>query len=655
MTHQLLPTLPHTHSLVEQIERKIDQLITPNAKKELPIIQTNLNAKQPYSLSIAIICMQDHASSISDFLNHVIRLNLIPGREFTPISTQHYPFSRQTLSSKPLLFAHYEFLIGDNHDLDLIHVYLPFLKQTLHLGLMHPNYAKNLGKTELLFPEQRNQRIHHYLANVVQRYPKTNDILFPAVGTLMTAASEMFFRHRTPKDLSRIFASMTWMKHLIIDKRAHPEDNIEICTRFLSINLNYTFGSDLVLGVVVAVSHLDEYQLLNERCIMQSILRYIPDAIAVNGSYIHVHQSHEAPHLYYIEIKRKQAKRVNLNERSLLKENLSQSIKASIEDVIPAAFVMNNEEEIMKNILTLRQELISIEDPPQVIISFENHTTSHITFSVTLVRILEQDHVSLNEAFRELSEEWEYLPERKRIVSQEHDDFTKEAHVFHLRYRKSLTSNSDENSLNLHRSRQAVVNLLTEHLGPIRDYTGGVIVQQNAIFEQLKTRYSPLIQSHPGLIESFFYQLHPTDMVVVLPFEEIAQFFESITQVIDTSTQETNGYTVYQKESEQMLKTVVRIPNNMKEFLQKRLSQLEIDHVQILTTLFHHRGVTFFGVMAHAKMSQRRFLIQEKIQELLRACIHEEQNSQVLNICTYVIPPSLDPRISLHDANSLIF
>ena len=92
-----------------------------------------------------------------------------------------------------------------------------------------------------------------------------------------------------------------------------------------------------------------------------------------------------------VEIEKKDGSPFSLEEMKELKKTLPYELKESVESVLHPVLMPRNEEEIMRNILLLSQQLKYISDLPQVIISFNAQTEQALQFTMILLRILREE------------------------------------------------------------------------------------------------------------------------------------------------------------------------------------------------------------------------------------------------------------------------
>ena len=60
-----------------------------------------------------------------------------------------------------------------------------------------------------------------------------------------------------------------------------------------------------------------------------------------------------------------------------------------------------NEEEVMRNILILSEQLKLVRDLPQIIVSFDEQTDKYVSFTVILLRILKSNPPNKTTVYKE--------------------------------------------------------------------------------------------------------------------------------------------------------------------------------------------------------------------------------------------------------------
>ncbi len=145
-------------------------------------------------------------------------------------------------------------------------------------------------------------------------------------------------------------------------------------------------------------------------------------------------------------------------------------------------FNPRNEEEIMRNIVTLSNQIKYVRDIPHVYISFDEQSYKQLFFTVTMVRLRKSGSLSIAELFQASKSSVEYLHDRVKNVGTVRRNVPKEATVFRVSIPKADFLRADQ-SIDIFKARQCVVAEICRIVGEIRDYNGGIISKQNELLD----------------------------------------------------------------------------------------------------------------------------------------------------------------------------
>ena len=87
----------------------------------------------------------------------------------------------------------------------------------------------------------------------------------------------------------------------------------------------------------------------------------------------------------------------------------------------------------------------------------------------------------------------------------------KEANVFHICIPKDRSILRANSSVNFYLARQKVFSIISDVLGEVRDYNGGMILKQGELLSQLKHSFEGTAQKNQELLENFFFALSPIE------------------------------------------------------------------------------------------------------------------------------------------------
>jgi len=259
----------------------------------------------------------------------------------------------------------------------------------------------------------------------------------------------------------------------------------------------------------------------------------------------------------------------------LLYQELLVDLKDSIGHLMHPVFMPRNEEEVMRNVFSLSSQIKYISDLPQVFITFDEQTYSHLFFTVILVRIIKPDDLPLQEIFDEADTLLEFIPDRSKMVGMIRKKYPKEANIFRVRLpiRRFLRQ---DHSIDLTKARSGVVEELTAVLGEFRDFNGGMISKQNELLCNFRDL---LIASHVKfndlLLENFFYSITPVIMRTVLEPESLMTLFVMMIETVERGFYNGYPYAMTTKTDEQFtFAMVIAQDSGIKDYLNKELDTI---------------------------------------------------------------------------------
>jgi len=229
--------------------------------------------------------------------------------------------------------------------------------------------------------------------------------------------------------------------------------------------------------------------------------------------------------------------KLNISAIEFEKENSQpltslRELKMGIENIIHPVFMPRNEEEVMRNILSLSQQLKYVKDIPQVVISFEAQTEKDLSFTIILLRLLRGHELPIHDIFQQARSHFLFYGYECKHVGYIRKKYIKEANVFKVKLEKKPFLRKDY-SLDLFKARQAVFTELVNMLGEIRDFNGGILSKQHEIFHALKEELSTINPSQDFLLENFFYSITPSLMQNLLPLSALKTLFLLLFEVIE--------------------------------------------------------------------------------------------------------------------------
>jgi oligopeptide transport system substrate-binding protein len=484
--------------------------------------------------------------------------------------------------------------------------------------------------------------IYKKLKRWLKRFPfLADDSVFNDFSLLYLLATKKYLDHRTPSHLFHLVLLLHLTQKTLLRKSTFSPHLRHLEIRWIHSNLTFPFFSKPVLGCLIGFNVMDRYELFDEENILLALQKYLPQLRLVKDSFYCHNSQHKNLRIFYLEIENKDGAFFSLKEQNLLKSSLERKIKKSIQRLSPTIFMEFNEEEIYNNILTLSQEINSIQDLPQAHITLDQQTGKEVIFRVNLVHISPFHRFSLKDRFFDTT----FVSERVLTVKKVNNHPVK-AHIFCLHFSRDANLLRGDGSLDFYSARQKVVSLITAAIGPFRDYNGGILIKQQELFLRFKESFLELSQTDLELMELFFYSLVPLEKQVLLNEKTLeclfSYFLENQNEKLPPGAfysfkiyrEKDDLYLIIQGE-EASLKDVIL------SALQKELFEVQDSAYSLIDV---EEKMFFSCVISRPKVQEAETLIQ-LLQEALLKWEEKLKNYRILKIGLEYLMVSLDPRI----------
>lgn len=642
---------------IEKIIRKIvpqKLLLTSQAHfaekllEQLPIVSWTDSAYPPDTMSIYVLCLATKEDKFESTITDVINQWLIPGKTPQILFRQSLQFQWDLFKGREFFFLEIKVLVEDGRDLGAIQQSLSSLSMDIASCIKEKHFTDYLLKTRSLSSDQKLAYVHQELIYLLQKYPKRLDpALFSELSRFLAIVSPTFLEPRNHRLISRIVTSHFLMKSDILRLVNLFPESRHLAIRYVKTKLQYRFGSKPVLGLICAVSLLDKHDFLEETHIVQAGQAIISGIQAVKGSFYSFQGLEDPIRLLYIELEKKGGSPFTIEEQKTLMNELEEELKRRVETLVPSIFMIRNEEEIMRNILILSQELHYLSDIPQVMISLDRQTASELYFTLIVVRLQRQGQQSLQKRFESLQTPLRFIPDRVQQVGFLRKNYPKEANVFHLCLPKDVALLRADFSVNFYLARQKVASILAEAIGPFRDYNGGMILKQSELFSQFKDSFEAVSQKNHELLENFFFSLNPIESQATLPLYSIQHLFELFLDATKVHLQKKDQYFLKIEEKKEQLFALVRTQEgSFKEELLSVLSDLELSSKGLIHTHVSFQGSYFSALILQSPEPKRQQQFIEGIHQAIHQWKTRIKHQQILRLSFFDIPRSFDPRLS---------
>lgn len=618
-----------------------------NLRDHLPCVQWGFSNTPSDCLTVYLLAETTKEEEAEYTFLKILKKWLIPGKIPSILSKHALSFRWDLFPETSFFLLEVKILLEESKDLSKIEQNLPSLSKEIASSLLEKRYSKYLLSTRPLSLDAKMEIVHKELIYLLKKFATYFDEgLFKEMSRFLSLAPSTFCEPRPARLISKIVASHYVMRaYLQRSINLFPETR-HLQVRYVRNELHFHFGSKPVLGLIMAVSILDKHDFLEETHIEQAAQSLIPGLHTVKGSFYAFQGIDDPVRCLYVELEKKDGSSLTLKEMTLLKKELEEELKRRIETLVPSIFMIRNEEETMRNILILSQELRYLSDLPQVMISLDRQTSSEIFFTVILVRLQKTNQLSLQKKFEKLTTSNRFIPDRVQQVGFLRKNSPKEANVFHLALPKEASLLRADFSVNFYLARQRVVSLLNDALGHFRDYNGGMILKQGELFCLFKDSFQTLSQKNHELLENFFFSLNPIETQATLPLPSLTILFNLFLDATKTELTKKDHYFLKIEEKNDQLFTLIRTQEtSFKEELFQTFSMREFSHKSLIQTHVTFQGSLYSGFILQSSDTKKQTLFIEAVHNALQSWKIRLKNEQTLRLSFTDLPRTFDPRL----------
>lgn len=469
---------------------------------ELPAVKWATWGEKGQQLSIYLLC-QHRANGVKFFYEMVSRW-LLPGKRLNIPSFFATDFVLEEFAEGVLTLCEVVISLESSE----VFNQLPILESEIRMGLTSVYHANRILEIKGLSADEKTALIQGRIASFLERRPKHFDHdIFAQMQHFLVMCGEEFKSVRDHAHMSRIICAFyLFRKALKRQMETHPGHRF-VYVKTSPAYLHLAFGVRKVLALFIALNYVEENELFEERHALSVLQRQFPELNVIENSFFSRTIKEERIQLLCLEVEKED---FTLEEVKWLRKQLPDEIKKGVEKLAHQLFMPRNEEEIMRNMITLSKQLQFVKDLPQVIVSFDGQMGEELMYTVIWLRILRDGDCPLQSLF-EGNTFLKFIPDRVREVGVLRKKFVKEANVFQITFSAHRFLRADH-SVDLFEARRAIVAELGRVLGEFRDYNGGMIAKQHELLMALKELLNPLEKNEQLLLEDFFHSIMPMEM-----------------------------------------------------------------------------------------------------------------------------------------------
>lgn len=550
----------------------------------VPLVTTTKPSQVPGVMSFFSLTLE--RANVYKFFFEMVTRWLIPGRRLNVVLTYSADFKLPEIGDEVYVFSEIIISIDSERQLEQILDNLPSIETEIEMGLSSIYYAKRILEIKGFSTDESTAVIQEDIAHLIDRLPKEfdSDVLTEMQHVLLICRDE-FKAARECRHLSRIIGVHHYFRKRLLEVLKKAPEKRHLSLKLFRARIKDGGGQKTVVAVLVGVNFFKDKEFFDKTHLIKTIQSYIPTAKPIENSFFANRRGSEPICTLYVEIEKNNGEAFTSAEIRLLRDQLPNCLKERIKHVLHPVFMPRNEEEIIRNILSLSSQIKYLRDIPQVFITFDEQTHSRVFFTIVLVRVLKPGMLSIQEMFKNSGSFLEYTHDRCQTVGNLRRKYKKEATVFRINLSKEQFLRADH-TIDINKARQTVVTELFNVVGDIRDFNGGMISKQNEVLSELKKTLKSNVKYNELLLENFFYSLTPVIMRNVMELEALRTLFHMLLDAIEDGFFNGENYALKFFADHQFVFVMIKTDDrSVKEELGKAIGKLQL-HSSLVANSF---------------------------------------------------------------------
>jgi len=621
----------------------------------LPILNWSVPETSPGLVSIDTLSRAELTHGLGRFMVDLVSRWLLPGKQLqifcAPSLCFHFiDFDRQRYFLQRVIVE-----VANDQDLESIKERLPKLSRETKQTVMAVRHARNVILLKHLTLDQKKAVIQEHMESLLDKTSKDfetslfdqmyqflikmsaeekigqiKDRMTPLIAQSPTVFEtdiyyeiqhfvqlfrDRFMAVRDIRHITRLIAlQYLFRKSLAQQMKAYPAER-HLAYKLFKTKLALPSGPKNVLGILVVMNILRDNEMFEQKHTLEAVQHCLPFARQVKDSYVADRTDQDKIRLFYLEVEKEDGTPFTLEEIKELRKRLPRELKAGVENVSHPIFMPRNEEEVMRNILLLSQELKYVRDIPQVVISFDAQSETELSFTVILLRTLKPGDAPLHDILHLSTSSVRFEEFDIKPVGRLRKKYVKEANVFSAKVDKKPFLRKDY-SLDLFKARHTVSGELSRILGDIRDFNGGILSKQHELFHEL--RQSLLATgSNDFLLENFFYSITPPLMQSLLPAGMLKLLFLMMAEALEHDFQKNAFFLKTHWDPEYVLLMAAAPSSAFRDTVFSAVSALKIPSSDLCHTFVKVYEIACLGYIYRCEDPKQCALFYKTVQEAL--------------------------------------
>lgn len=548
------------------------------------------------------------------FFFEMITRWVVPGKRLDAVSVYAADFLLPDISLDRWTFCEVKIALHSREEWEQIQKFFPSLAAEIGFGMESELGAQRVLELKGCAYEEKTIAVHEHILSLITRHPKVYDLgLLREMQHVLVASRDVFKGAREPRHLSRLISLQYLLRKMLqrcVEKHA--------TRRYLYVKpfkswIQGTTDRQPVLAVLIGCNFFAEQELLREEQLFQCVQSILPSTRLVPHSFFSHQFSEKNLGLFYLEIEKERGEEFNTSDMRKVKRDLPLYLKSRTPCQLHDLFMPKNEEEVLRDLLTLSEQLRSVQDKPQIMIQFDAQSHLHLHFTILFGRVIKKACLSLFALLQALPETMLHTIDRIKTVGLVRRKYPKEMAVVRLSLYKTDFLRPDQ-SVDLYKARQTIIEEWSGIFGEIRDYNGGMLSKEREVFCQIRAELIKTEEFDDWFLEKFFYSLTPSSVRSLVDPHAFAALFRLLLQALREYRQEEtrckrfagdyNAYCV-----------VLSDDVHLREQIEKQLQSMLVSSKEFVFAYTTAYGLQCFGSICCAKTE---VVLQDLVSSTLR-------------------------------------
>ncbi len=501
-------------------------------EQQLPVIQSKEGVS---SISFVLLCRQ--RINVGHFFYDMVSHWLVPNKRLNVDFFFSVDFRFPKISHELFTLVEAAISFQSEEEREDIRRNIKNLETEIRLGVISDYHASRIIEFKGLPSDRKTMMIQEKIGSLMKSRPQDfGRSIFTQMQHFLVTCREDFKAIRDPHHISRLISVLYYTRKGIKERLEKESNQRHLAVKFFKTRLHLPEKDKVVLGILVGLNFLSEREIFGSDHMMQVIKGHLPHAQMIENSFFLDRNNKSSIQTIYLEIEKKDAEEFTAEDIKLLREVLPGSVRGAIEQLLHPIFMPRNEEEIVRSIMTLSRQIRYVHDLPQLIINFDQQTSTELSFTIVLLRVLKIDSEPILKILSRGGKDIHLSVDRVKKVGLLRRRHYKEANVLRAVCASQPFLRADH-SVDLNQARHFVLSELVRLFGEVRDYNGGLIGKQNQVYKAFKAELGAVAEKQQILLEKFFYSVQPVERILTRPTEPLKNLF---LMLINTVNREEN-------------------------------------------------------------------------------------------------------------------